>query len=265
MEKVHLDKLTTKAPEDISRENIEKRLEEIRAEIIEIQKKFHADGRKGILVILQWMDASWKDSTIRKVFSWINPLWVHAVSFGKPTSDEFKHDFLWRIHKEIPKKWMITIFNRSHYEDILVPSVEGYIDKKTIENRYEHINAFEKMLADEGVIILKFFLHMSKEVQKKRLEERITIERKFWKFDPSDTAARKKWDDYMEVYEEIFEKTDTKWAPWHIIPTDDKWYKAYLVADAILESLKSLDLVWPKLWNESILLDDYKLVEIIDK
>ncbi len=245
--KIVLSKMSTIPEEDISKEEAEKRLEKIQSEIAEIQKKFHADGRKSILVILQWMDASWKDGTVRKVFSGINPMGLRAIAFWKPSDEEFSHDFLWRIHKHAPEKWMITIFNRSHYEDILVPSVEWYLSKELIENRYDHIRCFERMLVDEGTIVLKFFLHMSKDEQAKRFKERITLEHKFWKYDPSDTRARERWDDYMDVYERIFEQTNFDWSPWHVIPADVKWYRNYKVAEVFLETIKKLELEWPQL------------------
>lgn len=185
------------------------------------------------------------------MFYGVNPLGIRVYPYGKPTDEEYHHDFLWRLHADAPKKGMISIFNRSQYEDILVPTVEGYIDKKTINKRYQHINNFEELLTDEGTVVLKFFLHMSKDVQRERLDERMNDRKKNWKYHQSDEETRKKWDDYMKVYEEIFKRTDTEYAPWNIIPTDDKWYKVYLVAKVIRDALKDLDLRWPDLITEN--------------
>lgn len=247
MTKLDLSKISTKAPKHLSKEKIIEETEKMHEKIIDLQKEFYAWGKKSILVVLQWMDASGKDGVVRQVFSGINPLGIDAHSWGKPTDEEYAHDFLWRLHEKMPAKWMITIFNRSYYEDILVPSVLGYIDKKIIANRYEHIRNFEHMLYDEWTIVIKCFLHMSKDVQLIRLAERIETEEKYWKHNPGDFDSRKHWDEYMEVYEKIFEEINTDKAPWHIIPTDDKWYKVYLITKLILNTLNSLPMKWPAL------------------
>ncbi|MFO0763984.1 MAG: PPK2 family polyphosphate kinase [Candidatus Gracilibacteria bacterium] len=247
MSHIELSKLNTRAPDNVDRNEIEAEFEQIREEIIELQQKFYADGRHSLLIVLQGMDASGKDGTVRHVFYGVNPLGIRVYPYGKPTDEEAKHDFLWRLHVNTPKKGMISIFNRSYYEDILVPTVEGYIEKDIIERRYDHINNFEEMLRDNGTIVLKFFLHMSKDMQRERLDERMEERKKNWKHHASDEVVRKKWEDYMEVYEDVFKKTNTKHAPWHIIPTDDKWYKVYLVAKTIRDTLKDLDLEWPEL------------------
>ena len=249
MKKISLEKIDTRAPQNINKEETLKKIEEMKLKIVELQEKFYASSKKSILIILQWMDASWKDWVIKKVLAWINPLGIKISAFWKPNDEEYAHDFLWRIHKETPKKWIIKVFNRSYYEDILVPSVEWFLDKKQVEKRYEHIKNFEEMLIDEGTIILKFFLHMSKKKQKERILERLTLERKYWKYDPSDIKARESWDEYMKVYEEIFEKTSSDFAPWHIVPTDQKWYKVYTITKILLETLKNLNLQWWKLKN----------------
>lgn len=163
-----------------------------------------------------------------------------------------KHDYLWRLHRVAPEKGMITIWNRSHYEDILVPTVLKFLDKKTIENRYDHINNFEKMLTDEGTIIVKCYLHMSKEVQLERLEERMLEPHKYWKSTGADFDSRALWEDYMAAYESVLERTNTDHAPWNIIPVDNKWYKLWLVAKTILAAMKSVKLEWPALTAENI-------------
>ena len=241
-----LSNISTRAPKGLDKVDIETEFEKIQSEIIKLQEKFFADGRHALLVVLQGMDASGKDGTVRHVFYGVNPLGVRVYPYGKPTPEEAAHDFLWRLHANAPKKGMISVWNRSHYEDILVPTVEGYLPKDQVDARYHHINNFEKMLTDEGVVVLKFYLHMSKEVQRERLDERLNTEKKHWKYKKSDEASREKWGDYMDAYESVLEKTDTKHAPWHIIPTDDKWYKVYLVAKTIQDALKSLDLDWPE-------------------
>lgn len=240
-----LSNISTRAPDNLNKTDIEIEFENIQAEIIKLQEKFFADGRHALLVVLQGMDASGKDGTVRHVFYGVNPLGIRVYPYGKPTPEEAAHDFLWRLHANAPKKGMISVWNRSHYEDVLVPTVEGYLPKEQVEARFDHINHFEKMLTDEGTIVLKFYLHMSKEVQRERLDERMEIEKKHWKYKKSDEASRLKWEDYMDAYESVLEKTDTKHTPWHIIPTDDKWYKLYLVAKTIRDALKSLDLDWP--------------------
>ena len=247
MKKIDLSKISYKAPKGMTKEKALAEIEEMKLEIIELQRRFYAGGKNTLLIVLQGMDASGKDGTVKKVFSGVNPLGIRVSAFGKPSDEEMAHDYLWRLHKEAPRKGMIRVFNRSYYEDILVPTVEGYLDKKTVEKRYKHINNFEEMLADEGTIILKFFLHMSKEKQKERLLERITLERKFWKYDASDAKARKNWDKYIATYEKIFDETHTKHAPWNIVPTDNKWYKVYCVTKKVLETLQEHAPEWPKL------------------
>ena len=185
MSHIELSKLDTRAPDNVNREEIEAEFEQIREEIVELQQKFYADGRHSLLIVLQGMDASGKDGTVRHVFYGVNPLGIRVYPYGKPTDEEAKHDFLWRLHVNTPKKGMISIFNRSYYEDILVPTVEGYIEKDLIERRYDHINNFEEMLRDNGTIVLKFFLHMSKDMQRERLDERMEERKKNWKHYPN--------------------------------------------------------------------------------
>lgn len=258
MKKIKLKDISTKAPANISKEDALKEMDEMALEISELQRMFNANGDKSILIILQWMDASWKDSVVKKVFSCINPMGLSVKGYGAPAWEEKEQHYLWRIWKETPKKWMIQIFNRSHYEDILVPTVEGFIPEKQIEKRYDHINDFEKALADEGTIILKFYLHMSKDKQKERLRERLTLERKYFKYDHSDAIAREKWDDYIDCYEKIFDKTNKEYAPWYIVPTDNKWYKSYFVMKEVHKTLKGLDMNWPKLKDNAALKQNKK-------
>lgn len=182
------------------------------------------------------MDAAGKDNAIKKVFGGLNPLGCNAIAFGKPTAEEYAHDFLRRIHKHAPARGMVQIFNRSYYEDILVPTVEKLYPAKMIKERYDDVNNFEKLLEQNDTVILKFFLHISKEKQEEKIKERLVIEHKFWKFDPSDIQARQKRDDYQKVYEEIFDKCEEQ--PWHIIPADQKRYKNYLIAKTIVDAFE---------------------------
>lgn len=215
------------------------------ARIAELQPVLYADASHALLIVLQGRDASGKDGTIRKVFSSVNPQGCAVSSFKQPTDLELRHDFLWRIHSQIPPKGMIGIFNRSHYEDILVPRVHGIFPKKIWSARYDQINEFEHMLALNGVIILKFMLHISRAEQKKRFEERLSDEKKNWKFRVGDLDDRKRWDDYTKAYRGILERTSTPWAPWYVVPADDNDIRNYLVARCIADALEALDLHYP--------------------
>src|SRR4030095_3258367 len=193
----------------------------------------------------QGMDASGKDGAIKNVFSDTNPMGTRVISFKKPTEPEYAHDFLWRIHSNVPPAGMIHLFNRSHYEDIVIPTVMGYIPKSIINKRYRHINDFEKMLEDNGTFILKFFLHVSKAEQMDRLKERMTNPKKFWKHKDEDWESTKNWNHFMKVYNRLFEKCNH--IPWHIIPSDKNWYKEYLVAEKVLDALKRIKPKYPAL------------------
>jgi PPK2 family polyphosphate:nucleotide phosphotransferase len=215
------------------------------ARIAELQRVLWADGSRALLIVLQGRDASGKDGTIRKVFSSVNPQGCTVSSFKQPTQLELQHDFLWRIHSQVPPKGMIGIFNRSHYEDILVPRVRALVPKKVWSARYDQINDFERMLSDNGVVILKFMLHISRDEQKSRFEERIADESKHWKFRVGDLEDRRLWDDFTKAYRGILERTSTEWAPWYIVPADDKDVRNYLIARCIADTLESLDLDYP--------------------
>jgi PPK2 family polyphosphate:nucleotide phosphotransferase len=228
-----------------SEEELERLSAKDSARIADLQRVLYADGSRALLIVLQGRDASGKDGTIRKVFSSVNPQGCSVSSFKQPTDAELHHDFLWRVHSQIPPRGMIGIFNRSHYEDILVPRVHGIYPKKVWSKRYDHINDFERMLADNGVVQLKFMLHISRDEQKARFEERIADETKNWKFRVGDLDDRKRWDDYTKAYAAILEKTSTDWAPWYIVPADDKDMRNYLIARCIADTLESLDLRYP--------------------
>lgn len=216
------------------------------AEIDRLQEILYAQAKHALLVILQGMDASGKDSTIRRVFGPIDPLGITTASFKKPSEHELAHDFLWRIHKAVPPRRMIGVFNRSHYEDVLAVRVHNLIAAERIEDRYRQINAFERHLAENDVTILKFFLHISRNEQSKRLQARLDDPTKRWKFSPSDIAERKFWDHYMIAYQIAFERCSPAWAPWFIVPADKKWYRDAVVARVIRTTLEAMDLTYPK-------------------
>jgi PPK2 family polyphosphate:nucleotide phosphotransferase len=213
--------------------------------ISELQRVFYADARYALLIVLQGRDASGKDGTIRRVFTAVNPQGCTVASFKAPTELEQRHDFLWRVHAQVPQRGMIGIFNRSHYEDVLVPRVHASITKKEWLARYDEINDFEEMLDHNGVLILKFMLHVSRDEQKRRLMERLADETKNWKFRVGDLEDRAKWDDFTIAYEGALKHTSTKWAPWYIVPADDKDVRDWLVARTIADALDKLGLGYP--------------------
>ncbi len=214
--------------------------------ISELQQKLYADARYALLVVLQGRDASGKDATIRKVFSAVNPQGCRVATFKAPTELEQEHDFLWRVHLQVPARRMIGIFNRSHYEDVIVPRVRKQLKKKEIAKRYEQINDFERMLTENRVAILKFMLHVSHDEQKKRLEERLTDPTKNWKFRAGDLEDRHHWDDFTKAYRGALARTSTRWAPWYIVPADDKDVRNWLIARTIADTLASLHLRYPR-------------------
>ena len=212
----------------------------------ELQHMLYAQGKHALLIVLQALDAGGKDGTIRRIMSGVNPQGVRVTSFKKPTDEELAHDFLWRIHKAAPPRGMIGIFNRSHYEDVLVVRVHNLVPKKVWEARYEHINNFERLLAGDGeVTILKFYLHISKDEQKERLQARLEQPHKRWKFDPGDLDERALWDDYMKAYEAVFARCSTKTAPWYIVPANKKWYRNLVISETIVKTLEGMKLKFP--------------------
>ncbi len=211
-----------------------------------LQELLYAEHQHKILIVLQALDTGGKDSTIRHVFTGVNPQGVRVVNFGVPTPRERDHDYLWRIHPHVPGKGEIVIFNRSHYEDVLVVRVHNLVPPAVWNRRYAHINAFERMLADEGTTILKFYLHMDKDEQKRRLEARRDNPTKRWKFNPRDLAERALWPDYMQAYAQALSQTSTPWAPWYIVPANRKWYRNLVVASVIVETLEKLEMRYPE-------------------
>jgi len=231
--------ISTKPPEGFDKEKTENLL----LQMSEYQQVLYAQKKHSLLIVFQGMYTSGKDNVIKKVFSGMNPLGCDAVGFKAPTEEEKYHDFLWRIHKHTPAKGMIQLFDRSHYEDVLVPRVEGWITLDVVKQRFDSINSFEKLLQNNDTTILKFYLHISKETQQERLEERKTNPNKLWKNDPNDLKVSKKWDNYMEAYEDIFDHCNA--TPWTIVPSDHKWYKDYIVAKETCNALSRMKLSYP--------------------
>ena len=212
----------------------------------QLQELLYAEKKHKLLIVLQAMDTGGKDGTIRKVFEGVNPQGVRVASFKQPSVEEAAHDYLWRVHRELPANGEIVIFNRSHYEDVLVTRVHHLVPEKIIGNRYRQINDFERMLTEEGTSILKFFLHISKDEQKKRIEDRLKERDKSWKFSESDVAERGYWHQYTKAYELVLGKTSTRYAPWYIVPANHKWFRNYYVAHTIVKTLESMKMKYPR-------------------
>lgn len=244
-----LDQISTRAPEDLSKEVTKNKTALLVDRLEELQNILYAEGKWSLLIVLQGMDASGKDGAVKKVFSAVNPQGVKVKSFKKPTERELAHDFLWRVHQHTPEKGMIQIFNRSHYEDVLVTRVLGLTDDKTAESRFDIINSFEKLLMERGTQILKFYLHISEERQTERFHERLNDPRKHWKYNPNDLKSAENWPDYRHYYRQVFENCGPD-IPWIIVPSDQKWYKEYLIAKTIVERLESLNMKYPGLVTE---------------
>jgi PPK2 family polyphosphate:nucleotide phosphotransferase len=236
---------------DEKKKEAKEEIEKLKDRLAALQEVLYAEHKHKNLIVLQGVDASGKDSTIRTIFDVVNPEGVKVSNFKKPTQEEQDHDFLWRIHKEAPAKGEIAIFNRSHYESVLVERVHKLAPKEIEEKRYGEINDFERMLSNEGTSILKFFLHISKDEQSERFEDRLKDPTKEWKLSPDDLAERDFWNEYMKAYEEMIEKTSTKWAPWYVVPSNHKWFRDLLVVSAIVERLEKLRMEYPKLSKDT--------------
>jgi PPK2 family polyphosphate:nucleotide phosphotransferase len=228
------------------KEDVESELATFSSQMSELQYKLFADNRQALVIILQGVDASGKDSTIRHVMGALNPQSCYAKAFKVPTGEELLHDYLWRVHIVIPAKGQIAIFNRSHYEDVIEPRVHNLISTNELNSRFRQINDFERYLSENHVRILKFFLHISKDEQKKRLLERLQDPRKHWKISESDLQDRKYWDNYMESYENVLAICSTRYAPWYIIPANSKWFRNWMVAQIVIKTLKSMKLKYPQ-------------------
>ncbi len=242
---ISLEKISTSPPAELSKAGVKKERADLLDQLEKLQNLLVAESKHSLLIVLQGMDASGKDGLVRKVFREVSPAGVRVHSFKKPTDLEFAHDFLWRAHQVAPQKGMIQVFNRSHYEDILIQRVHNWIDENRIKQRIKHINNFEQLLLEENnTQVLKFYLHVSKERQEERLQERIDILRKNWKHNDGDWEERQHWDAYMEAYHTCFNECSPQ-IPWHIIPSDENWYKEYSVLKVIVETLNSLNMQYP--------------------
>ncbi|MCK6455608.1 MAG: polyphosphate kinase 2 family protein [Phycisphaerae bacterium] len=220
--------------------------ERAHARLIELQQLFYADGRFALCVVFQAMDTGGKDGTIRDVFGGVNPAGCRVTSFKAPNDVELRHDFLWRIHQHTPRLGHFAVFNRSHYEDVLVARVKKLVPSERWKPRFEHINTFERMLFDEGTRIVKFLLHISRDYQRERLLRRLHDPAKQWKFDPQDVAERARWDDYQQAYEEVLNRCSTAAAPWYVVPAEHHWFRNLLVTQVLVETIESLPLAYPK-------------------
>ncbi len=225
---------------------VEERTAALVARLPDLQHRLHAEGRRALLVVLQGMDASGKDGTIRRVMSVLNPQGCRVVSFKAPSEEELAHDFLWRIHRACPRRGEVGIFNRSHYEDVLIVRVRNLVPKSVWSKRYDQINAFEDILAQNDVTLLKLFLHVSHKEQRKRLLRRIKDPARNWKSDPADLEEREHWPAYIRAYEAALARCSTEAAPWHVIPADRKWFRDYVVAGLLVETLERMDPQFPK-------------------
>ena len=246
METIRLKEISTRAPKDWDKEETKGKTAGMLTKLDELQNLLFAEGKHSVLVVLQGMDASGKDGVIRKVFSSLNPQGVKVKSFKAPAAEELGHDFLWRVHQVAPAKGYIQLFNRSHYEDILITRVHKWIDDKTAKKRMKAINDFEQLLQDHNdTQILKFYLHISPEEQRQRLDERLSNPAKQWKYNEQDFEEAKLWDDYRDAYEDCFAHCND--IPWTIVPADQNWYKEYIIAQALLKTLEKLDMRYPGL------------------
>ncbi len=245
---VKLQEIDTRAKDgfDGSKKAGKALLPKLTRRLADLQEILYAQGKHRVLVVLQATDTGGKDGTISHVFRQVNPQGVKVTSFKAPSTEELAHDFLWRIHPHVPGNGEIVVFNRSHYEDVLIVRVHGLVPESVWKARYEHINAFEKMLVDEGTTIVKIFLHISKEEQKERLQARLDDSSKHWKFNAEDLAERERWDEYQMAIEEMLQRTSTSFAPWHVVPADRKWYRNLVITQTLIETLEGLKLAYPE-------------------
>lgn len=229
----------------LDREQIDTRTEDNTLAIADLQHKLYAEHNRSLLIVLQAMDAAGKDSTIRKVFARVNPQGVQVKSFKRPTEDELAHDFLWRVHIHTPRKGHIALFNRSHYEDVLVARVDNLVPESRWSKRYDVINGFEQALVNGGTEIIKIYLHLSKDRQREKLQDRLTDPEKNWKFEAGDIQTRAKWQDYMHAYEDAINNCNTDHAPWYIVPTNRKWYRVWAVSEIVRTTLERMNPQFP--------------------
>jgi PPK2 family polyphosphate:nucleotide phosphotransferase len=231
---------------DGTREEAAAALLELNQRLDELQYRLYAEDRRAVLIVLQGLDGSGKDGTLRDVFEGVSPAGVRAVSFKVPSAEEMHHDYLWRIHKSAPAHGEIGVFNRSHYESVLVERVRELVPEKVWRKRFDQINAFEEVLSESGTTVLKFFLHISKDEQAARLRRRLDDPKRNWKFNPQDLEERKRWDRYHEAYEDTLERCSRDSAPWYVVPGDRKWYRNLVVASAIVATMDGMNITYPR-------------------
>jgi PPK2 family polyphosphate:nucleotide phosphotransferase len=248
--KVRLSGISEKPPKGVTQAGVQAEFEKLGQELFDLQDLLWGSRQHSVLVILQGRDTAGKDGAIKHVMGYLNPRGVHVTSFGVPTNEELEHDFLWRIHRQTPRKGEVAIFNRSHYEDVLVTRVHELVPKSLWKERYGHIRDFEELLAEHGTLVLKFFLHISRGEQKKRLLKREEDPRTAWKLSSGDWEDRELWDDYTQAYEEALSRTADKAAPWIVVPADAKWYRNLVVARAIADALRPHRKAWQKHLDE---------------
>ncbi len=225
-------------------------LDELRAELKELQNQLYAQDKKSLLVVIQAMDTGGKDGCVKSVFATVDPQGIMVTPFKKPSEEELAHDFLWRIHANVPRNGQIAVFNRSHYEDIIAVKVKGIFAEDVWKKRYRHVKDFEQLLVDEGTTVVKIFLNISKSEQGERLQARLDNPEKHWKFNPDDLLDRAKWDEFMDSYEDLLEKTSTEDSPWYVIPADRKWYRNLAVTRILIDTLKGMNLSYPEInWD----------------
>jgi PPK2 family polyphosphate:nucleotide phosphotransferase len=242
---IKLSEIPTRSPESLSKKEGKKITKEFAQRLGELQHKMYAEGKYSLLIILQGMDGSGKDGAVRNIFRYCSPTGIKVHGFKKPTEEEFSHDFLWRVHKQVPEQGMIQIFNRSHYEDILIQRVHNWIDEETVQRRMAAINSFEQLLEfDNKTIVFKFYMHLSKEQQVLELQERIDDPTKQWKHNPGDWEEAKLWDEYMRCYEYAINESVI---PWHIVPVDQRWYRDYIISQKLVNRLEELNMQLPGL------------------
>jgi PPK2 family polyphosphate:nucleotide phosphotransferase len=230
---------------DGNKKDSKEALLKLNTELAALQEQLYAEGKHRLLIVLQAMDTGGKDGVIRAVFEGVNPQGVKVASFKVPTPVELSHDYLWRVHQQTPGKGEMVIFNRSHYEDVLVVRVHQLVPEEVWSRRYQHIREFERLLADEGTTVLKFYLHIDLQEQAQRFLARVEDPTKQWKFNPGDLDERERWEEYMKAYEDMLNQTSTDWAPWYIIPANKKWYRNWLISKIVIKTLKDLDMRYP--------------------
>lgn len=244
---INLDRIDADfKPKGLDRDEAEERFRELTVELRDLQHLMYAEDRRSLLIVLQGRDAAGKDGTIRHVFGPMNPQGTRVTSFKVPSKEELAHDFLWRCHKATPKRGTVGIFNRSHYEDVLVVRVHDMVPKKIWSKRFEHINAFERLLTDKGTVVLKFYLHIDRDEQLERFKRRMDNPKKNWKISDADYSERPYWDAYTEAFEDALSECSTDIAPWFVVPANRKWARNLVIADIVADAMKGLDMRFPK-------------------